>query len=127
MEPELTDPELLDINEAADETPEESSETYATLPEARGNISVHESLEPFRIAQTETSVQQVDPRILAAKGRQALYVRLPVEMHSYLDDLSHRLMKTDRSASMTNLVAQAILEKYPDAMGPTKEDTPTDP
>jgi hypothetical protein len=58
----------------------------------------------------------IDGRIIAARGKQPLYVRLPREMHEFLEDLSYRLSKTNRDASMTNLVAQAIVDKYPDSL-----------
>lgn len=64
---------------------------------------------------------EVDARIVAAKGKQALYVRLPREMHEFLEDLSYRLSKTNRDASMTNLVAQAVLDKYPASMEPGED------
>lgn len=64
----------------------------------------------------ETPSVDIDGRIVAAKGKQALYVRLPREMHEFLEDLSYRLSKTNRDASMTNLVAQAIADKYPESL-----------
>lgn len=64
----------------------------------------------------------IDGRIVSAKGKQALYIRLPREMHEFLQDLSYRLSKTNRDASMTNLVAQAIADKYPEALE-AREDT----
>jgi hypothetical protein len=58
----------------------------------------------------------IDARIIAARGKQPLYVRLPREMHEFLEDLSYRLTKINRDASMTNLVAQAIVDKYPESL-----------
>ena len=78
------------------------------------------SVEAFRFSRDESGIL-VDARILSARGRQALYVRLPQAMHDYLVDLAHNLSKTNRDASMTNLVAQAILEKYPDCLEGDKQ------
>ncbi len=75
----------------------------------------HISAVTFRISPNQSGID-VDVRILQSRRRQALYVRLPIAMHEYLSDLAHDLVKTNRDASMTNLVAQAILEKFPDCL-----------
>jgi len=69
----------------------------------------------------EPAPVEIDPRIVASKSKQALYLRLPREMHEFLADLSYRLSKINRDASMTNLVAQAIADKYPTSLDPVEE------
>lgn len=104
---------------AAEPPPEDTSAEDSIEPQLREDVShtsEQKSVYNFRIS-VDTSSIDIDPRIVEARRRQALYVRLPQEMHEYLQDLSHALSKTNRDASMTNLVAQAILEKFPDALG----------
>jgi len=128
--------ERLGVEEATDGAPEpeQAEQPPAAAPEelpdvvqpksagqepesSETKIAVHPSIDSFRFSAPASSTL-IDERILASRGKQALYVRLPPEMHEYLEDLSHALSKASRDASMTNLVAQAILDKYPDAMEP---------
>lgn len=94
---------------------ESASPTGPTPQDPPPEKTQHISAETFRISPNQSGID-VDVRILQSRRRQALYVRLPIAMHEYLSDLAHDLVKTNRDASMTNLVAQAILEKFPDCL-----------